>query len=99
MKYGFSKRFSPIAYAILGNKKQFAAKSREFAPHPSREYIRAKVSRKYFDNHDFGLKELMQVSMYKVASSAELFVNPNEYWEYMDKVENGSASKPRQSTR
>ncbi|MFA0813772.1 DUF6559 family protein [Microbulbifer epialgicus] len=86
-KYGFNHRFTPIGYAILGNKKQFKSKSRAFLPHPSRQYIRGRIAKKYFQGGEFGLIDLMKLSFFKIPPTDDLFIDPNEYWEYLSEIE------------
>lgn len=86
-KYRFNRRFSPIAYATLGKEKHYLKSSKDYAPHPSWEYIKSRISSKYFKGEEFGLLELMHLSLYKFSSGAELFVDPNEYWEYIVEIE------------
>ncbi|WP_444894711.1 DUF6559 family protein [Microbulbifer sp. TRSA001] len=95
-KYGFNCRYSPIGYAILGNRKEYKSKAKFYAPHPSREYIRDRVSKKYFEGKDFELLELMKLSLFKFTAEGELFVDPNEYWEYLAEIEKQTAKSSSQ---
>ncbi|MFA0789837.1 DUF6559 family protein [Microbulbifer echini] len=92
-KYGFNCRYSPIGYAILGNRNKYKLKAKAYSPHPSREYIRDRISKRYFKREGFRVNELMKLSLFKFTAKGELFVDPNEYWECLAKIEEQTVNK------
>ena len=85
-KYGFSRRFSPIEYAMLCRSTDYEKASEQFFPYPSREYIRKKIAKKLKHNStDFDLYDLMNFSTFKSNWRSE--GGGEEYWEYMSEIE------------
>ncbi|MHA7854833.1 DUF6559 family protein [Marinobacter shengliensis] len=93
-QYGFNARFSPIAYAIVSHPRDFEVSSRAFEPHPTRDYIRRRISSRYFaGNQDFDFLDLMKVSIFKSNWGSGGHSTNEEYWHYVGKLKSEKVNK------